>query len=777
MSQNYCRKFLACHVCQSNERSVNVRLVSLTPPFDHSSKYCEHAARLRIAVVLSAVLTISLVFSTDAQSADFSARNEHLSCIIRDSDGSYSIYSKKLARPIIRGIVGAEINHRWVKSPDYPRHEVAQSEFHDVLGHGRQFTVVSSGLARQPDLKYVLRLYDGSAFADIQVELINRTTATINVQNIRNLEALGKRPLDLGGDEAQDRVLSDSFSENRPALQIRDLEEAPNGLHQAVGSQLIYNRDSKQSLFVGAVSSARFLTILRLEVRMSGNTSQIGSYTVDSTGTTEIQTSYFPDAPAGENRIELSLPLLSGGTIKSERVMFAEGADYHAQLEAYGTAIRKLHHARVSSGNLMGWWSWTAFYRNITQRNIFDNAQWLADHLTRFGYEYIHCDAGYESAPGEYTNADTGRFPEGMKSIATEIRNLGLKVGIWTAPFYIGERAWVYKRHKEWLVHNAKGKPIRILKAAHAQEAQDIFVLDPTHPGAQKYLRRTFRTLVQQWKVHYIKLDFMDSTAVEGYHYRPHTTALEAQRIGLLTIRKAVGEDVLLDKDGSPMLNPVGLVDEGRISQDTAHTFVATKNAATGIAARYYMNRNFFITDPDAFNISRQMVGQQIQAPLTLQEAQVSLALAAVSGGMFEIGDDLPTLGSDPERLALLTNSDLIHMVKLGRASTPIDLLNYRRSDGQPSIFLLRINNHESILTIFNWTEEIQNHRLKLSDLNLPTAHDVRLYDVLDQHPIDLASDGILMEIQPPHSVRMIKIVRDVQQRAPSNGYRMVGGH
>ena len=46
------------------------------------------------------------------------------------------------------------------------------------------------------------------------------------------------------------------------------------------------------------------------------------------------------------------------------------------------------------------------------------------------------------------------------------------------------------------------------------------------------------------------------------------------------------------------MLNPVGIVDAGRISQDTGHTFGASKDAASGIAARYYMNRNFFRCGP-----------------------------------------------------------------------------------------------------------------------------------------------------------------------------------
>ena len=139
------------------------------------------------------------------------------------------------------------------------------------------------------------------------------------------------------------------------------------------------------------------------------------------------------------------------------------------------------------------------------------------------------------------------------------------------------------------------------------------------------------------------------------------------------------------------MLNPVGLVDEGRVSQDTGHAFLRSKEAEPGIAARYYMHRNFFITDPDAFTVSRQLLEERsIQAPLTLNEAQVSIALAAVSGGMFEIGDDLPTLGSDPERLALVKNPDLLAMVKLGQAAVPLDLMTYTDKDEQPSVFLLR---------------------------------------------------------------------------------------
>ena len=98
---------------------------------------------------------------------------------------------------------------------------------------------------------------------------------------------------------------------------------------------------------------------------------------------------------------------------------------------------------------------------------------------------------------------------------------------------------------------------------------------------------------------------------------------------------------------------------------------------------------------------------------------RVSIALAAVSGGMYEIGDDLPTLGSEPDRLALVQNQDLIDMARLGRSSTPLDLMSYLPEDRQPSIFLLKESSRQTMLTIFNWTEKARTHTVTLASLGL----------------------------------------------------------
>jgi alpha-galactosidase len=709
--------------------------------------------------VLLAVAALGL-FGPSARAADTELRSESLRVRI-SADGSYVIAAGNNS-PIVRAGVAAEVDHHWIKSAEYPKHEVADSDFQDSLGRGRQATVTFTGLANQPDLIYTIRVYASRPFGEIQVQVRNKAGRTIEVQSLRSVEAMGSAMVDLHGNPSTDRVLSDSFSEDWPPLQLYDLGKAPNGMHLAVGSQLIYNQQSKESVFFGALSADRLLTILHLQTRSASNGAGISGFTVDCAGTTEIMAT---DEESGvregpkENIVELSLPVNNGEGLSAEPLMFAAGSDYHAQLENYGAAIRELHHSRIPEDNMLGWWSWTAFYMKITEGNSFTNALWLSQHLKDLGYDWFHFDFGYGYARGDYSTPNASKFPHGMRPLTQRIAQLGLNVGIWTAPLEVGEFGSIYQNHKDWLVHNAKGEPIQVTTDEEVR-SQKVFALDCTNPAAQEFLRQTYRTLLREWQVKYIKLDFMDTTAVEGYFYRPHTTALENLRIGLQVIRDAVGDAVLLDKDGSPMLTPVGIVDDGRTSQDTGHTFQRSKEAAPGIAARYYMHRNFFINDPDAFTVSRQLIEErEIQTPLTLDEAQVSIALAAVSGGMFEIGDDLPTLGADPDRVALVTNPELLRIAKLGRAALPVDLLSYRAEDEQPSVFLLREDKRQSVVAVFNWTERPNSHRFALSDLKLTLGRNYKFTSIFSPES-NVAVNGESIQLdQPAHSVRLVKIV------------------
>jgi alpha-galactosidase len=689
--------------------------------------------------------------------------NDALSLTVNAKEGSYqlSLNGGHDGQPVLRSRVAAQVDHQWLRSSDYPRHQASESPFEDDLGSGREVTVTCSGLDGKPDLVYVLQLYKQRPYGTVQVKVHNGAGRGATVQAIRSVEAMGEPVINLSGDQSADRVLSDSFSEDWPDLVLYDLGGAPGGMHRGAGSQLIFNRESKQSLFLGALTSDRFLTVMHLKAEGVGAKTRIASYTVESTGTTEIQKDFdLKDAPA-DDQVELSLPVKSGEDVASERLLFEAGPDYHKQLLAYGDAVRRLHHARVSSETPIGWWSWTVYYGAINQGEVLANGDWQAEHLKSFGYKYFQIDEGYQYARGEFATPNATQFPDGMRFVGHHLTGEGLTFGLWTAPFEVTTRAWIYEHHKDWLVHNAKGEPIPIGEVWD-QKSDVLYALDTTRPEAQAYMRDTYRKLVREWGVRFIKLDFMDTSAIEGYHYRPNTTALEAQRIGLQVIRDAVGDEVILDKDGSPMLNPVGLVDTGRISADTGHSFERTRNAASGIAARFYMQRNFFVNDPDAFNVTATHLMERAneKSSISLGAAQASIALSAVSGGMYEIGDDMLVLGSEKDRLALVENRELLNMSKVGRASTPLDLMTYKPEDGQPSIFFLREDQRQAILTVFNWTNTVRSHTLRLADLGLPAAHTFAATDVLDPNETVALGDGaVRLDNQLAQSARVIKLI------------------
>lgn len=695
---------------------------------------------------------------------DLSFRNQQVVVTINPQDGSYAMRSASDGRLILRSIVAAQINHRWLKSSGYPKHEISKSVFEDRLGHGQQISIRSTGLSQSPDLVCILRQYAQLSFTDIEVEVQNRTTKAVRVQGIRSVEAIGDQPLNLAGPERHDRVMSDA--EEMPP--ILDLGNAPAGLHLGIGSQLIYNTESRQSAFFGALTAERFMTMIHLQARGSVSDPHISMLTVDSTGTTEMlrQRSYVKYLPPDE-QYDVNLYIAPGKSLASERLMFAAGSGYGAQLEAYGAAVRQLHRARVGARTMMGWVSDLVYGDDaITEGYARTNAQWMAEHLKKYGFNHVRVDAVKLAVPTDDVTSDASRFPHGMWGLTRQISQLGLNVGGWVDLLGIEETSFIYRQHKDWLVKNARGQPLWLVRKRPGGPPLNGYVLDATHPGAQKYLRRIFRTMVREWGWRQIDLDGITTWSIEGYRHRPNTTALEAYRIALQIVRETVGDQVRLHLNSGLWLSSVGFVDTASTAGEKFHTFFSTKLAGLAVAGHYYMDRNFFVNDPAPFCVQREVppmdaVEGAVPGPLRLQSAQASIVLSALSpGARFAIGDDLPSLGVEPERLTLVTDPDLLQMVKLGRSAKPLDLMTYPPEDEQPGIFLLREDARQSMLAVFNWTERVRSHVFHLSDLGLASAHSYRLYNVLDRgRPIKLEGDAIRLDNQAAQSVMLVKIM------------------
>jgi alpha-galactosidase len=99
------------------------------------------------------------------------------------------------------------------------------------------------------------------------------------------------------------------------------------------------------------------------------------------------------------------------------------------------------------------------------------------------------------------------QFPKGMKQLADDIRKLGFRPGLWMAPFGTGNET-LYNGHKNWFLHDKKGKPITSWNGR--------FTLDPTVPEALKHLGQIFDTASHGWGYEFFKIDGMSGRS-HGY--------------------------------------------------------------------------------------------------------------------------------------------------------------------------------------------------------------------------------------------------------------------
>jgi hypothetical protein len=96
--------------------------------------------------------------------------------------------------------------------------------------------------------------------------------------------------------------------------------------------------------------------------------------------------------------------------------------------------------------------------------------------------------------------------------------------------------------------------------------------------------------------------------------------------------------------------------------------------------------------------------------------------------------------------------------------------MTYEPEDGQPCTFFLREDQRQAILTVFNWTDTVRSHTLRLEDLGLPAGHTFAATDVLNQNEtVPLVGGAVRVENQSPQTVMVIKLIdKSIPEAAPT---------
>ena len=187
-------------------------------------------------------------------------------------------------------------------------------------------------------------------------------------------------------------------------------------------------------------------------------------------------------------------------------------------------ALRAQDFGMWASTPPMGWNSWDCFGPTVTEQEVKANADYMADHLKKFGWQYIVVDirwyvendkaAWYNEHDPVMTVDEYGRllpavnrFPssadgKGFKPLADYVHALGLKFGI---PIMRGIPRLAVEKNTPIL-----GTSITARDIYSAQNGcswlRDMYTVDANKPGAQEYYNSLF-TLYASWGIDFVKVD------------------------------------------------------------------------------------------------------------------------------------------------------------------------------------------------------------------------------------------------------------------------------
>ncbi len=463
----------------------------------------------------------------------------------------------------------------------------------------------------------------------------------------------------------------------------------------------------------------------------------------------------------GDDRLTLSADstlgpnfvLPAGGEIHSEPFILLIGGDPYQALESYAALMGRLQNARVDS-IVNGWCSWFYTFEHVTEEEVLRNAEFAARELKPFGLEYIQVDEGFQRWHGDWEGNE--RFPHGMKWLADQIRAMGLKPGIWLAPYVISEPTEVFQKHPDWLLRRSDGRLQRV--GPWPSEDSDWarsenprrYGLDITHQEAAAWLADLFDTVANRWGYEMIKIDFVGWSLLAGEHYHdPTVTPAVAYRRGFEIMRRAAGPRCHIQECG-PAPVTVGLADSMRIELDQNYGFrrntwsqyvAGSSGSAAAMAKRYYFHKRTWINDADHICLNL----------LSRSQAQAAATLIALSGGNIISGDRLIDL--DAERMAILKKA----FPSTGEAARPVDLLD----DDPAKVFAVKIRRpfgEWTVAAFFNADENaVMRKSLPMERLWLDPRTRYVAYDFW-QERLHGVVQGELSVMVPPAGVTLLAL-------------------
>lgn len=415
----------------------------------------------------------------------------------------------------------------------------------------------------------------------------------------------------------------------------------------------------------------------------------------------------------------------------------------------------------------MGWNSWDCYGPTVEEHEVKANADYMADQLKEFGWEYIVVDirwfvendkaGGYNQTDPRYVIDEYGRyqpavnrFPsaadgKGFKALADYIHSKGLKFGI-----HIMRGIPKVAVEQKLPILGTDGITADQIYTTELQckWLRDNYTILADQPGAQEYYNSLF-DLYAEWEIDFIKIDDLS----RPYH--------EAE---IELIRKAIdqcGRPIVLST--SPGETPIEAADHVREHANMWRMVDDVWDTWNHITHLMDISQQWYPyiapgtwPDCDMIPLGRISIrgerGEDRMSRLTPDEQYTLMTLFTIFKSPLMFGGDLPS--NDEFTLSLLTNEEVLRM---HRESTNVRQLFQK--DGKVAITSKNPDTGEVYLALFNISdsEEPVNVSVDLAELGLDTKCTVM--DLWSNEDLGTAS-GTFSQPLAAHASGLFKLSR-----------------
>ena len=412
----------------------------------------------------------------------------------------------------------------------------------------------------------------------------------------------------------------------------------------------------------------------------------------------------------------------------------------------------------------MGWNSWDCYGAAVTEDIVRKNADFMAKHLKKYGWEYITVDIQWyepdvkthEYTPfaklciDEYSRVipAENRFPssaggKGFAPLAEYVHSLGLKFGIHIMRGI--PRQAVYERTK------IKGTDKTAADIAKTDSIcawnTDMYGVDPAKPGAKEYYDSIFE-LYASWGVDFVKCDDIARELPKE----------ESELIMLSNSLKGCGRDMVLSLSPGP-----ALLEKAELYKQISNMWRITDDFWDNWQLLYNMfercekwaphNGAGHWADADMLPIGyiKQDYSPDITTQFTKDEQVTMLTLWSIFRSPLIIGGEMTKF--DDFTMSLLTNEGILKMHRNARHSHQV----WRREMNGSEIVLWTAADAEGCqyAALFNIGENSADISVPLTELEIYEAKDItELWSNEAFHADNISAD------LAPHSARAYYLSR-----------------